>query len=199
MEVFLKRVMDVGCSAILLCLTLPLFVCIALAVKLSSTGPVLYWDRRVGRYGERFRMPKFRTMYVNADRLKQHLLDQNEMIGPAFKMRNDPRITPIGRFLRRHSLDELPQLWTILSGEMSLVGPRPPLESEYLQYEPWHKQRLSVRPGATCLWQVMGRNAIREFDEWVEMDLKYIRNWSLWLDCKILLRTVGAVLKGTGQ
>ena len=178
-----KRIFDVGFSLFLLCLLSPVLLLIALIVKLSSRGPVLYWDVRVGQNGCLFRMPKFRTMFKNADQLKKHLLEHNEMKGPVFKMKEDPRVTAFGYFLRKHSLDELPQFLSVLQGHMSVVGPRPP---------------LLVKPGVTCLWQVMGRNKITEFDDWVRMDLYYIKNWSLRLDLKIVLKTVGAVIKGTG-
>lgn len=193
-----KRLVDVVAAISFLILLTPFFFLIAAWIKRTSHGTVFYHDRRVGKDGKEFTMYKFRTMYQGADQLKEKLKEYNEMSGPAFKMREDPRVTPIGRFLRRHSLDELPQLWNILKGEMSLVGPRPPLVEEVCHYQPWHWKRLSVTPGATCLWQVSGRNTIDNFDDWVRMDLEYIHRWSLWLDFKIILKTVWTVLRGTG-
>src|SRR5437773_7852858 len=138
--------------------------------------------RVVGKNGVEFPIYKFRTMIDRAEDMKAQLLEHNEMNGPVFKIRNDPRLTPLGRFLRKYSLDELPQLWSVLKGDMSLVGPRPPLQTEYAQFTEWQKGKLAVTPGMTCLWQVSGRNDIREFDEWVRLDLEYIGRWSLWLD-----------------
>jgi lipopolysaccharide/colanic/teichoic acid biosynthesis glycosyltransferase len=195
----LKRLIDLILSALLLVALAPLFAAIALAVKLSSPGPILYRWHVVGERGRTFTGYKFRTMVANADALKAALLPLNEMRGPVFKMRHDPRVTPLGRFLRKHSLDELPQLWSVLRGDTSLVGPRPAFASELARYESWQLRRLSARPGITCLWQVRGRNAVASFDEWVRMDLEYIDNWSLWLDFRILARTVWAVVAGTGR
>lgn len=196
---FVKRLMDaLGAGALLIFLA-PVLVLIALAVKFSSRGPVLYRWHVVGQGGRPFTGYKFRTMIENADELKQQLLEQNEMQGPVFKIKNDPRITTVGRVLRKFSLDELPQLWSVLKGDMSLVGPRPPLQNEYASFTEFQKQKLSVKPGITCLWQIAGRNEIRDFDEWVRLDLAYIQNWSLWLDVKILWRTFFAVLRGTGR
>jgi lipopolysaccharide/colanic/teichoic acid biosynthesis glycosyltransferase len=138
-------------------------------------------------------------MVVNADRLKEQLLEQNEMEGPVFKLKADPRVTGVGRILRKFSLDELPQLWSVFKGDMSLVGPRPPLQGEYAQFTEYQKQKLAVKPGITCLWQISGRNEIRNFDDWVRLDLEYIQTWSLWLDFKILLLTIPAVVRGTGR
>ena len=193
-----KRLVDIVGSGSLLLATSPLLGAITLAVKLSTPGPVFYRWQVVGQGGHPFTGYKFRTMVVNADELKAQLAAANEMTGPVFKMRDDPRITPIGRFLRKYSLDELPQLWSVLKGDMSLVGPRPPLQTEYAQFTDWQKQKLSVKPGMTCLWQVSGRNDIRDFDEWVRLDLDYIRNWSLWLDLKILVETIPAVIRARG-
>lgn len=196
---FVKRLMDaLGAGALLIFLA-PVLVLIALAVKFSSRGPVLYRWHVVGQGGRPFTGYKFRTMIENADELKQQLLEQNEMQGPVFKIKNDPRVTAVGRVLRKFSLDELPQLWSVLKGDMSLVGPRPPLQSEFASFTEFQKQKLSVKPGITCLWQIAGRNEIRDFDEWVRLDLAYIQNWSLWLDVKILWRTFFAVLRGTGR
>lgn len=196
---FLKRLMDVLVSAVLLFLLLPLFCLIALAIKVSSPGPIFYQMKAIGRNGRDFVYRKFRTMVPNADELKSSLLQYNEMQGPVFKMKNDPRITPVGYFLRKFSLDELPQLWSVLVGDMSLVGPRPPARSEFERFEFWQRRKLSVRPGITCLWQVNGRNQIPSFDDWVRLDLVYIDNWSLWLDLRILAKTALAVIKGTGH
>lgn len=193
-----KRAFDLFFATLLLVALSPLFVTIALLVRLTSSGPVFYIDRRIGMCGQPFRMLKFRTMLDGADKLKMQLMEHNEMQGPAFKMKKDPRITLVGAFLRKYSLDELPQLVNILQGDMSLIGPRPPLLQEYLQYETWQKRRMSVKPGATGLWQVSGRNGISDFNEWTKLDLFYIDHWSLGLDFKILLRTVLVVLKGTG-
>jgi exopolysaccharide biosynthesis polyprenyl glycosylphosphotransferase len=198
LQLVLKRLMDVTAAAVLLVLLSPLLVLTALVVKLTSPGPLLYRWRVVGEGGRYFTGYKFRTMVEDADRLKRELLAKNEMVGPAFKMANDPRVTPVGRFLRRRSLDELPQLWSVLTGDMSLVGPRPALQEDYEQFSDWQKLRLAVKPGITCLWQVSGRNRIRDFDEWVRLDLKYIEEWSLWLDIRIMFRTVPAVVSGRG-
>lgn len=194
----LKRLGDCFFSILLTLVLSPLLLLIALLIKVSSSGPVIYADNRVGLHGKCFRMYKFRTMFDGADLLKAQLMQQNEMQGPAFKMKQDPRITRVGAILRKYSLDELPQLINIFKGEMSLVGPRPPLVQEYEQYQLWHKRRLSVRPGATGLWQVSGRNEISNFDDWVKLDLQYIDQWSVWLDLVILFKTVAVVLKGTG-
>jgi lipopolysaccharide/colanic/teichoic acid biosynthesis glycosyltransferase len=138
-------------------------------------------------------------MVANAASLEAELREANEMIGPAFKVTNDPRVTPIGRFLRKYSIDELPQLWSVLKGDLSLVGPRPPRTHEYAQFTPFQKGKMAVKPGITCLWQVEGRHKINNYDDWVALDLEYIRRWSLWLDVTILFRTIGVVLRGTGQ
>lgn len=198
-QLAIKRLMDIVVSGVLLLLLSPLLLAIAIAIKWSNPGPVFYQWNVVGQGGRAFHGYKFRTMVVNADALKQSLLDQNEMQGPVFKLKTDPRVTPVGRFLRKFSLDELPQLWSVLKGDMSLVGPRPPLQSEYSQFTEYQKQKLAMKPGITCLWQISGRNNIRDFDEWVSLDLEYIRTWSLWLDVKILWRTIPAILRGTGH
>ena len=194
----LKRLMDIGLSAVLLVFLSPLFLAIALLVKITSTGPAFYGVDWVGQGGRRFRGYKFRTMIVGADRQEAELQSRNEMRGPAFKMENDPRITPLGRFLRRYSLDELPQLWSVLKGDLSLVGPRPPRAHEYARFTPFQMGKMAVKPGITCLWQVEGRHRISDFDDWVRLDVRYIETWSLWLDVKILVRTAGVVLRGTG-
>ena len=197
-QLVLKRVMDLALAIILLLVLSPFFLLIALAVRLTSSGPILYRWPVVGQGGRYFIGYKFRTMIEDADRRKSELLVNNEMRGPVFKMENDPRVTRVGRSLRRFSLDELPQLWSVLKGEMSLVGPRPPLQEEYEQFSEWQKQKLAVKPGITCLWQVSGRNRIRDFDEWVRLDLKYIQEWSLWLDIKIMFKTAIAVISARG-
>jgi exopolysaccharide biosynthesis polyprenyl glycosylphosphotransferase len=197
---FLKRILDVAVSAISLILLAPLFLLLALTIKILTPGlPVFYRWRVVGRNGVEFTGYKFTTMYADADERKQELLNRNEMTGPVFKIKNDPRMTPPGKLLRKFSLNELPQLWSVLKGDMSLVGPRPAFRHELERYEFWHKRKLSIRPGITCLWQIRGRNKICRFDDWVKMDLEYIDNWSLWLDFKILMRTLWVVLAGSGS
>ena len=195
----LKRVMDIVVSAALLLLFAPLFGLVALLIKLTSPdGPVFFRWNVLGMNKKPFVSFKFRTMVPDAEKLQPKFLMQNEMSGPVFKMRNDPRVIPLGRFLRKYSLDELPQLYSVLKGDMSLVGPRPPFPEEANRYEFWQRRKLSIKPGITCLWQVNGRNEIHSFDEWARLDLKYIQSASLWLDCKILLKTVPAVLRGRG-
>ena len=191
--------MDITVSACLLVVLLPLFLVLAALVKLSSPGPVLYRWCVVGRGGSRFVGYKFRSMVVDADALKPQLLRRNEMTGPVFKLTSDPRITAVGSWMRRYSLDELPQLYSVLAGHMSLVGPRPPLETEFVRFTDFQKQKLTVKPGITCLWQVSGRNRVHDFDDWVRLDLEYIRTWSLALDFKILLRTGLEVCRGSGK
>lgn len=194
-----KRALDIVGSAILMVLLSPLLLILSLLVTVTSPGPVFYRWRVVGRGGRPFLGYKFRSMTANADDLKDTLLEQNEMLGPVFKLSQDPRVTPLGRWMRRYSVDELPQFYSVLKGDMSLVGPRPPLITEYAQFTDYQKQKLAVKPGITCLWQVSGRNRVIDFDEWVALDLEYIRNWSLWLDLKILLKTVREVIVGSGQ
>jgi exopolysaccharide biosynthesis polyprenyl glycosylphosphotransferase len=197
---FLKRLMDVVVSAVLLLLLAPVFAVIAAAIKLSTPDlPVFYRWRVVGYRGRKFTGYKFTTMDADADERKASLSHLNEMTGPVFKIKADPRVTVLGRFLRKYSLNELPQFWSVLKGDMSLVGPRPAGPHELERYEFWHKRKLSVIPGITCLWQVRGRNKISSFDDWVKMDLEYIDNWSLWLDVKILVRTALVVIRGTGS
>lgn len=194
-----KRVLDVVISSSLLVLLSPLLVIIAAAVKLTSRGPVFYKWRVVGRNGRPFTGYKFRSMCSDADQLREQLEQFNEMRGPVFKLTNDPRVTKFGGWIRCHSLDELPQLYSVLKGDMSLVGPRPPLVSEYDRFQEHQKQKLTVKPGMTCLWQINGRNEVRDFDEWVRLDLEYIRRWSPTLDLRILWKTMGAVIAGTGK
>jgi len=191
--------MDIIASGILMVLLSPLFLILGVLVRVTSAGPVLYRWRVVGKEGRRFVGYKFRSMISNADDLKPTLLGRNEMLGPVFKLSHDPRVTPLGRWMRRYSLDELPQLYSVLKGDMSLVGPRPPLVTEYAQFTDYQKQKLAVKPGITCLWQVSGRNRVVDFDEWVALDLEYIRDWSIVLDVKILLKTVREVFVGSGQ
>lgn len=194
-----KQAMDlIGALALIIALA-PLFLMVTVLIKLTSPGPVLFRQQRSGLNGRPFTMLKFRSMVSDAEQLKQELAALNEMSGPVFKLSDDPRITPIGRFLRRFSIDELPQLINVLRGEMSLVGPRPLPVDEVMRFDDFaHRRRLSVRPGLTCLWQVSGRNNVTDFKDWVRLDLEYIDNWSLWLDFKILLRTIPVVVLGTG-
>jgi exopolysaccharide biosynthesis polyprenyl glycosylphosphotransferase len=194
-----KHALDfVGAMVLLLLASVPMALA-ALAIKLTSPGPVLFRQQRSGLNGQPFTMLKFRSMRTDAEQLRHELEALNEMSGPVFKVTNDPRITPLGRFLRKWSVDELPQLINVLRGDMSLVGPRPLPVHEVKRFDdPAHRRRLSVKPGLTCLWQVSGRNKVKDFGEWVRLDLEYIDNWSLWLDFKILLRTIPAVLTGAG-
>lgn len=194
-----KRILDIVVSAILLVFLAPILLLLGLLVKLTSPGPALYEWKVVGKNGHPFSSHKFRSMVVEADQLKASLLEKNEMSGPVFKLTHDPRITQLGAWMRRYSLDELPQLYSVLVGDMSLVGPRPPLQTEYKLFTEYQKQKLAVTPGMTCLWQISGRNNIRDFDEWVSLDLQYIQNWSFWLDLTILAKTAIAVLSGTGK
>jgi exopolysaccharide biosynthesis polyprenyl glycosylphosphotransferase len=193
----LKRLLDVVVSATALVVLAPLLVVAALAVKLSSSGPVLFGQERVGMRGRPFRMLKFRSMVANAEDLQAGLLASNERTGPVFKLQRDPRVTRVGRFLRKYSIDELPQLLNVLRGEMSLVGPRPALAQEVARYAAWQRRRLSVRPGLTCVWQVSGRNAV-SFGSWMVLDMRYIDHWSLADDLRLILRTVPVVLSGRG-
>jgi exopolysaccharide biosynthesis polyprenyl glycosylphosphotransferase len=194
-----KQCLDFLGAIILLMLTSPLFLFAALAIKLTSHGPVFFKQQRSGLNGAPFTIYKFRTMVTNAEQFKHELEAMNEMRGPVFKVTNDPRVTRAGKFLRRYSLDELPQLWNVFRGEMSLVGPRPLPVDEVKRFNDFaHRRRLSVKPGLTCLWQVSGRNQISDFKDWVRLDLEYIDNWSFWLDLKILFKTIPAVFVGTG-
>jgi exopolysaccharide biosynthesis polyprenyl glycosylphosphotransferase len=192
-----KRALDLSLSVLLLVLSLPIVVAIATLVKITSSGGVLYRQTRCGLNGRRFTLYKFRTMIEGAEDQRGTLLHLNEMNGPAFKLRQDPRVTRFGRFLRKFSLDELPQLWNVVKGDMSLVGPRPPIPEEVAQYQRWQRRRLAMKPGLTCLWQISGRNNV-DFDRWMELDLEYIDSWSPLLDLKILLKTIPVVLSGRG-
>ena len=199
LELLVKSFIDYVGAIFLILLLSPVLLIVALLVKLSSPGPVIYSQERAGLNGRRFMVYKFRTMVADAEELRATLEDQNEMDGPVFKIKNDPRITRIGHFLRRTSLDELPQLFNILKGDMSLVGPRPPIPSEVEQYLPCQRRRLSMKPGLTCIWQVSSRRNDIPFEKWMKMDLKYIDNWCLLLDLKLLLRTLSTVILGSGR
>ena len=192
-----KRFFDVVLSVLALVVLSPLFLITAIAIKLDSEGEVFYSQLRVGKDGKLFRMYKFRSMCVDADKQLDKLKDLNEKDGPVFKIANDPRVTRVGRIIRKRSIDGLPQLINIIKGDMSIVGPRPPLPNEVAQYTPYQMQRLSVKPGLTCYWQISGRSDI-SFDEWVELDCKYIRESSVWTDIQIILKTIPAVLIGRG-
>lgn len=196
-QLLFKRMMDAALSLAVLIVLGPLMALVALLIKLTSPGPVLFVQNRVGMNQRQFKLYKFRSMVADAEERKFALAHLNERDGPAFKIENDPRITPIGRFLRKTSIDELPQLFNVLSGEMSLVGPRPPLPDEVKEYEWLFRKRLSVKPGITCIWQISGRNHV-SFDRWMQMDHEYIENWTLLLDLKILLKTIPAVLFSRG-
>lgn len=194
----LKRMLDVLASASALWILAPLLSVVTVLVKLTSPGPAFYRQLRVGQHGRLFHILKFRSMVSGAETLQKALETQNEQSGPVFKMRNDPRITPLGRLLRKFSIDELPQFINVLRGDMTLVGPRPPVPKEVAQYEPWQLRRLSVVPGLTCIWQVSGRNEIA-FKDWMYLDLRYIDNWSLGQDLSLLLKTVPTVVAGRGH
>jgi len=193
----LKRAVDATLAVIALVALSPLFLGVALAIKLSSPGPVFFKQVRVGLRGRLFHMYKFRSMVVDAEARLDALKHQNEQTGPTFKMTHDPRVTRIGRFIRAYSIDELPQLFNIVKGDMAIVGPRPPVPREVAQYLPWQRRRLSVTPGLTCLWQVQGRNAIG-FDEWMLLDLQYVDQWSFSKDVALIGKTVPVVVSGKG-
>jgi exopolysaccharide biosynthesis polyprenyl glycosylphosphotransferase len=197
LQLMAKRALDVVLACVVLVLGLPIAGFIALAIKLTSGGDVLFRQTRCGLNGRFFTIYKFRTMVEDAEERRRELLHLNEMDGPVFKLRSDPRVTAFGRFLRRFSLDELPQFWNVLRGDMSLVGPRPPIPEEVAKYQRWQRRRLSMKPGLTCLWQISGRNDV-DFDRWMQLDLEYIDSWSPMLDLKILLRTIPVVLSGRG-
>ncbi|MFH1700196.1 MAG: sugar transferase [Candidatus Zixiibacteriota bacterium] len=196
-QLTLKGCLDFLGGLVGILLSIPVAIMAMISIKLEDGGPIFFRQMRSGKNGKTFTLYKFRTMVPNAEQLKKKLMAKNEMSGPVFKMKKDPRITRIGHLLRKTSIDELPQFINILKGDMSLVGPRPPLPSEVVKYDRWQRRKLSVKPGLTCLWQVNGRNQI-DFEEWMKLDLEYIDNWSLWLDAKILMKTVPVVLKGSG-
>ncbi|HEY9420692.1 MAG TPA: sugar transferase, partial [Thermoanaerobaculia bacterium] len=196
-QLMAKRLLDVVLASLLLLLAMPIVGLIALVIKATSGGSILFRQTRCGLNGRIFTLYKFRTMVADAEERRLDLLHLNEMNGPVFKLRSDPRVTFFGRFLRRFSLDELPQLWNVLRGDMSLVGPRPPIPEEVAKYQRWQRRRLAMKPGLTCLWQVSGRNDL-DFDRWMQLDLEYIDSWSPLLDLKILLKTIPAVLSGKG-
>lgn len=192
-----KRVIDVlGCIFCLLLLS-PIFLIIAVSIRIDTKGPIIFKQIRIGKGGSPFVFYKFRSMCVEAEESRNKILHLNEVSGPIFKIRNDPRVTRVGKFLRKYSLDELPQFFNVLKGDMSFVGPRPPLPCEVAEYEDWQLRRLSVMPGITCLWQVSGRSKL-SFEDWMKLDLDYIDSQSLWLDIRILLKTIPAVLSGEG-
>jgi exopolysaccharide biosynthesis polyprenyl glycosylphosphotransferase len=197
-HLFIKRLFDFAVSGILLfCLSF-FFIIISIIIKNASEGPVFFKQIRCGLYGRQFTFYKFRTMVVDAESRLDDLMSYNEMKGPVFKMTNDPRVTKVGKWLRKYSIDELPQLWNVLKGDMSLVGPRPPLPIEVEKYTPLQRRRMSMRPGITCLWQIRGRSQISDFNKWLKMDLEYIDNWSLGLDLEILVKSIPVVLLGEG-
>lgn len=198
-QFFMKRLMDIVGSLIGLVICGIAFIIYAPIIKHQSPGPVFFKQKRIGRNGRRFYIYKFRSMYMDAEERKKDLMDQNEMQGLMFKMDDDPRIIPIGHFMRKYSIDELPQFWNVLKGDMSLVGTRPPTEEEFDQYEYHHKARLAFRPGLTGMWQVSGRSDITDFEEVVALDTEYIANWTLGLDIKIIFKTIGIVLSGKGS
>jgi exopolysaccharide biosynthesis polyprenyl glycosylphosphotransferase len=183
-----KRALDIIASTLGLIILSPILLVVAILIKLESKGPAIFSQKRIGLNKKEFKMYKFRSMVQNAEELKEKLAKKNEMSGPMFKMKNDPRVTKVGRFIRKTSIDELPQLINVLKGEMSLVGPRPSLPKEVSKFEPWMLKRLSVKPGLTCYWQVSGRNNI-DFENWMKLDLQYVNDRSFWLDLKLILKT----------
>ncbi len=189
----IKRIIDITISGLALIILIPLFLVVAILIKVESAGRVIFPQDRVGKDGKIFRMYKFRSMVANAEELKRKLILENEATGPMFKIKNDPRITTIGRFLRRTSIDELPQLFNVLKGDMSLVGPRPSLPEEVEKFDLWMLRRLDVKPGLTCYWQVMGRNSIG-FEEWMKLDVKYVNERTLWIDIKLIFKTFSVLL-----
>jgi exopolysaccharide biosynthesis polyprenyl glycosylphosphotransferase len=197
-QIVAKRVLDLTISSLLIISLFPALLVVAILIKLTSPGPVLFTQNRLGLNKRRFNVYKLRTMVPDAEKRMREIEHLNEVSGPVFKVKNDPRLTPIGRFLRKTSIDELPQLFNVLTGDMSLVGPRPLPVRDYEGFnEDWQRRRFSVKPGITCLWQVRGRSSI-PFEKWMKLDLQYIDKWSLWLDFQILLRTISAVLRGSG-
>jgi len=196
-QLFIKRAIDIVISGLSIVLLSPFFLIVAILIKLTSRGPLLFKQERIGLNGRKFVLYKFRTMYKGAQKELSKVEVFNEMDGPDFKIKKIQWITPVGRILRKFSIDELPQLFSVFVGHMSLIGPRPTVPEEVVQYKSWQRRRLSMRPGITCLWQVNGRNKI-DFNEWMEMDLEYLDNWSLWFDFKILIKTIPVVLFGIG-
>jgi len=195
----IKRAIDFFAALAGLIVLAPFMIVVAIAIKMTSLGPIVFSQMRAGKHGKPFRMFKFRSMFSDAEQRRQELETYNQMSGPVFKISNDPRITPIGRWLRKYSIDELPQLVNVLVGQMSLVGPRPlPLYEVEKFPKPAQRRRLSVKPGITCLWQINGRNEVRDFETWVKLDLEYIDNWSIWLDLRILVGTLPVVVRGYG-
>lgn len=194
-----KYIFDFSFSLMVIILWMPIFVLIGVVIKLTSKGPIIFKQKRVGLHGREFYIYKFRTMMVDAEKMQAQLLDKNEVSGPVFKIKNDPRITKVGKFLRKTSMDELPQFFNVLKGDMSLVGPRPPIMNEVNQYKPWQLRRLSMRPGITCTWQIMPRRNSISFEDWMKLDLQYIDNWSLRQDILLTFKTVKAVIMGSGQ
>lgn len=197
-QLFMKRCLDIIGSCVGLMITGLLLPIVAAAIRLESSGPVFFSQIRVGENGRTFRCWKFRSMFLDAEDRKQELMARNEMQGAMFKMKDDPRITRVGKFIRKTSIDELPQFWNVLKGEMSLVGTRPPTMDEVANYENWHRKRICIKPGITGLWQVSGRNQIQDFDDVVRLDIRYIEEWSMWLDIKLLLKTIWVVVVGKG-
>jgi exopolysaccharide biosynthesis polyprenyl glycosylphosphotransferase len=196
-QLIAKRFIDIVLSILGIFLGAPVFLASALAIKMTSKGPIIFKQQRVGLNSRKFILFKFRTMYSGADALRAEMESKNELGGPAFKIKKDPRVTPLGRLLRKFSLDELPQLFNVLAGHMSIIGPRALPTYEVEKIELWQRRRFSMRPGLTCLWQVSGRNKI-DFNEWMQLDMQYLDNWSIWLDIKIIARTIPAVFFGTG-
>ncbi len=190
---FFKRTMDVICSLLALIVLSPIFLVVAILIRLEAKGNCIFSQERVGQYGEKFKMYKFRSMVANAEEIKHTLFNKNEMSGPMFKMKEDPRVTKVGKFIRKTSIDELPQLVNVLKGEMSLVGPRPSLPKEVMKFEDWMMERLSVKPGLTCYWQVSGRSDIG-FEEWMKLDVKYVRERSTLVDIRLIFKTFGVLL-----
>ena len=194
-----KYILDFVISSAVIILWMPLLFAVAIMIKLTSKGPIIFKQKRVGLHGREFYIYKFRTMIQDAEKMQMKIMDQNEMSGPVFKIKNDPRITKVGKFLRRTSLDELPQFLNVIKGDMSLVGPRPPIMSEVKQYKPWQLRRLSMRPGITCIWQTMPKRNSISFEDWMRMDLQYIDNWSLETDLLLTFKTIRTVFMGSGQ
>lgn len=192
-----KRAFDLAAGSLILLLLVPVIPLIAMMIRFDSEGPVFYRQDRIGKGGRPFKFYKFRSMRVNSDRMRAELESKNELAGPVFKMKNDPRVTSVGHFMRRSSLDEIPQIFNVLKGDMSIVGPRPSLPGEVERYEAWHRRRLEVKPGITCLWQVAGRSHV-EFDEWMRLDIEYMSRRSLRTDFIIFLKTIPAVIARRG-